>query len=128
MKTIKEVGDYAEKIIPLIGLSHWDIGFSKEKESNEYPCTNDVQYRYKKSCIRFYPDFFTVSVSEQKTLIIHELLHCHTGFTERAIDKLKDNQWFAHNRAMEIGNDICYAEEECVELLARAIYKLIEND
>lgn len=132
MKTIKQVEAYAKKVIPLLNLSHWKIEFfDKRTGFNEdgIPASCKSQHNYKVAYIYIYNPYDSLlNEKQRKTLIIHELLHCHTSFWRKPIDIfLKDDASTPNNRYTELTNSVQDNEEECVELLARSIYKLVER-
>lgn len=127
MKTIKDVERYAKKVIPLLNLSHWEI-FFKEGGDNDRGAKNSSDHVYKSSCIFIFSAFWDGSLEWKKSTVIHELIHCHTSFWNPSVKRMEDDPVISKMLCANIYNSIIDAEEECVELLARAIYKLIEND
>ena len=127
MKTLKQVEAYANKVIPLINLSHWEIVLKKSTEDTCEIAMHSSLHNYKTADIYFYEEFWKKSKSEQEKIIIHELLHCHCGFWRTTLEILENSHDTTTNRIIDHKNSIVNAEEECVELLARSIYKLIKE-
>jgi hypothetical protein len=127
MKTIKQVEAYAKKIIPMIGLDHWEIQFRMSDDECNQSANAEVQFNYKSACIFLYEAFRTADEVFQKQTIIHELLHCHTGFWRTTFNDLREHPDQSYNAISNIMNTIINAEEEPVELMARALYKVIEK-
>lgn len=127
MKTIKQVESYGKKIIPLINLNHWEIYFRTSDDKVGKSAIAKIEYNYKYACIFFYDNFWSADEEFKKKTIIHELLHCHFSFYKIPIEELQDSPDQAYNEISNFKNIIIQLEEEPVELLARSIYKIIEN-
>ena len=128
MKTIKDVERYAKKVIPLLNLSHWEIDmYGSNKEIKDTYATSYPSHKYKRASIEIHNYFYRCSEKNKKLGIIHELLHCHTCFYDPSYELFMGSTDVSQKTHAMFKNSIIDAEEECVELLARAIYKLIEN-
>ena len=128
MKTIQEIFEYSEKIIPIIGLMHWKIKFSV-KEIEEKIAEAKVQSKYRSAEILFNEIFFTLPQREQEEVIIHELLHCHLNFWVDTFDEVFiDGINYPRNQMTTVHNLIRLHEETAVELMARALHAFLEKD
>jgi len=125
-ETIKQVQKYADQIIPLLNLSHWEINIKKSNQDQDCNATCAIQHNYKQSDMNIHNSFWKEDKNKQRKTIIHELLHCHTSFPEIPLNSIKDNPNISETDFDIITKRIIDAEEECVELLARAFYKLIK--
>lgn len=128
MKSLKEVQAYAKKVIPLIGLSHWDIEFiDPEKQVEDALAQAKVKFNYKEATIKIFDAFFDEDQNNQESTIIHELLHCHMSFWEVSYnDGMKGNPEISTNSERLVYSSIQSSEEESVELLARALHKSLK--
>lgn len=125
MKTLKQVEAYAKKVIPLLNLNHWEFEF--KNGDGDYYAMAEVKYHYKEAEVKIGESFWKKSKEYKEITVIHELLHCHCGFWKEIMNRMKDNPDQCHNRVTDMYNCIADLEEEPVELLARAIHKLINN-
>lgn len=129
MRNIKSVITYAKKVIPLVGLSDWQITIKEgDTEDEEIIAQISLKGNYKKATIFIYDIFWDLDLAEQKQSIIHELLHCHFGFWKVPIYSLYDDPIISKARYTDIFNRIVDQEETPVEILSRSIYALIEGE
>jgi len=127
MKTLKQVESYARKVIPKLNLSHWDISFFEADSEGEVMGTCHRDHAYKRANIMIDVGIYSETLRDQKITVIHELLHCHSAFWESDVNELKSDPSISLSFQGRLFNSVMIAEEECVELLARAFYKLIEG-
>ena len=125
MKTMKQVTAYGEKMQKELGLSHWRIEFRNEDEDNgSVTASCEVIHAYNSAVIRVYNEFWEKCEKDKKEIIIHELLHCCFGFWDKPVNNLRKDPSISDGVINTLTNTLVDAEETCVELLARAIYKM----
>lgn len=142
--TEKEIEQYLRKVQNVLNLNHWAITvfFEDEAPRGEVAICHP-EYEYCKAKIYFYRDVFKNDLTLKKN-IIHELVHCHFAF---AWNWLRDLERYMDDTKEEVTQDVevlCHLseiswmatgirtnqlqnEEQSVELLARAIYDLLEK-
>ena len=148
--TPKAIEKYTRKAQKKLRLDHWDITieFNEEKVEDGAFAKNISYFQYKKAWIYYSPSEIEISTDDFiKKSIIHELLHCHhkfyapfyTALEDDVIDeiaKLWESEEVEETTVIVLTkmygllqayrSSIMLNEETSVELLARAIYILME--
>lgn len=127
MNNKKQIEKYMNKVNKLL-CSNYILKLEIHEEDINNNTTADIAmlYNYKSAIIRIYPNFFKYSTEEKERVIIHEILHSITGFWHGAVNELEHSSAISHTLFALTYNRIKHDEETCIELLTRAIHKLIK--
>lgn len=83
-KKLRKVGAYARDLADRLGLRDWTFRFAHEplaSDDSAQACIF-VTYGRKDATVMLRRDFLRMPRSEQRSLLIHELLHCHLDAIE----------------------------------------------
>lgn len=122
----ESVVDYARRLADMLGLKDWTIGLSDlsvdaptgdelEPAIAQIKVTSGQQL----ARIRVGPGFTTGTPADQRSAIVHELLHCHLWPVEEAIDSIDELVGTSVAHVVEYVHHL--AVERAVDAIAVAI-------
>lgn len=119
------IGDYVLWIAKMMGLRDWSYCVnrdpSQEGTAAQIRCVHGAKY----ATIWFAYDFRSKPMSDQKRIVAHELMHCHTagmGFTTDMLKlMLHPDAWNVFQQSFE------FQLEHCVEGVAGPFSQLLPD-
>ena len=109
------IRDLARRMI----LADWEIDLSRNR-AETLACVNVWDVENYASIRVQWPEFFGKSRDEQRSILVHELLHAHLDRAQRVMEQLA-SQW-GENSACQFAREAHRKEIEiCVQRLARIL-------
>ena len=131
IKTKEQLQSLIWKLVPKMGLAHWDIGVFFEEQpldNTELVAECRSLFKYKNANIIFFPRFWDSSEKEKVAVCIHELLHVHTSFYQNGTEIVDGDPAISRNISAIIRNNIIFTEEDSVSAMTSAFHKLLTEN
>lgn len=89
-KSRREIGKYARQLADLLGLRDWTINLMHEFADDTADASILTVYGQKVANVYLAEDWESFSPERQRSVMIHELLHCHINAVREPVDHIQD--------------------------------------